>query len=117
MGINLLSMRTRGAAVGVAISWIPTFMIVGITPTGIANLGWRFYIIWTVFNVCLLPIVYLFFPGTADRSLKDMDRYFSESRSIYVFRDKEAISATRPANIMRLRRRGLRNTPLLLRNS
>ena len=55
---------------------IVNFMVVEITPPGIGSLGWKFYIIWTVFNAAFVPIVYFLYPETADRSLEDMDRYF-----------------------------------------
>ena len=61
--INSLSMRTKGAALATATNWICNFMVVEITPIGIKNLDWRFYIIWTVFNLSFVPIVYLFYPG------------------------------------------------------
>lgn len=94
--INSLAMRTKGAALGTAANWIVNFMVVEITPIGIASLQWKFYIIWTVFNASFVPIVYLFYPETADRSLEDIDRLFRENGSPWVFRDKEAISAKRP---------------------
>ncbi|KAK3061080.1 hypothetical protein LTS18_007064 [Coniosporium uncinatum] len=95
--INSLSMRTKGAALGTATNWIFNFMVVEITPIGIDTLGWQFYIIWTVFNASFVPIVYLFYPETADRTLEDVDRFFTENQSIFVFRDKDAISSKRPA--------------------
>ncbi len=57
-------------------------MVVEITPIGIESLGWQFYIIWTVFNAAFVPIVYLFYPETADRSLEDIDRLFRENNDI-----------------------------------
>ncbi|KAK8100962.1 general substrate transporter [Apiospora kogelbergensis] len=94
--INSLSMRTKGAALGTATNWIVNFMVVEITPVGIASLGWRFYIIWTVFNFAFIPIVYIFYPETADRSLEDVDRFFQENHDIFVFRDPDARSSKRP---------------------
>ncbi|KAL0258638.1 hypothetical protein SLS55_006135 [Diplodia seriata] len=101
--VNSLSMRTKGAALGTATNfranrtqWIFNFMVVEITPPGISSLGWQFYIIWTVFNGAFVPIVYLFYPETADRSLEDLDRLFIENHNIFVFRDKDAISTKRP---------------------
>ena len=44
------------------------FMIVEITPIGIQNLGWKFWIVWTVFNSIFLPIIYLFYPETRPQS-------------------------------------------------
>ncbi|EME89736.1 uncharacterized protein MYCFIDRAFT_71755 [Pseudocercospora fijiensis CIRAD86] len=74
--INSLSMRSKGAALGTATNWIFNFMVVEITPIGIDTLGWKFYIIWTVLNFSFVPIVYLFFPETAGRTLEDIDEYF-----------------------------------------
>lgn len=71
-------------------------MVVEITPLGIQNLQWKFYIIWTVFNASFVPIVYFFYPETAGRTLEDLDRYFAQNKHILVFRDKEATSNKRP---------------------
>jgi hypothetical protein len=89
-------MRTKGASLGTATNWIVNFMVVEITPIGIASLGWRFYIIWTVFNFSFVPIVYFFYPETADRSLEDVDRFFQENHNVLIFRDADAISSKRP---------------------
>ncbi|KAK9420281.1 putative General substrate transporter [Seiridium unicorne] len=94
--INSLSMRTKGAALGTATNWIINFMVVEITPVGIASIGWRFYIIWTVFNASFVPIVYLFYPETADRSLEDVDRFFQDNQDVLIFRDPDAKSSKRP---------------------
>lgn len=71
-------------------------MVVEITPPGIGSLGWKFYIIWTVFNFSFIPIVYFLYPETAGRSLEDMDRYYTENPKLLVFRDKDATSKHRP---------------------
>ncbi|KAL8962994.1 MAG: hypothetical protein Q9193_000696 [Seirophora villosa] len=94
--INSLSMRTKGAALGTAMNWACNFMVVEITPIGIQTLHWRFYIIWTVFNAAFVPIVYLFYPETAGRTLEDIDRFFRDDAKVLVFRDKDAISEKRP---------------------
>jgi len=54
--INSLAMRTKGAALGTASNWIANYIVVQITPTGIAHLGWRFYLIWMVFNALFVPV-------------------------------------------------------------
>ncbi|KAK7751259.1 hypothetical protein SLS62_006804 [Diatrype stigma] len=94
--INSLSMRTKGAALGTATNWIVNFMVVEITPIGIDSIGWRFYIIWTVFNFAFIPIVYFFYPETAGRSLEDIDRFFMSNDSIFVHKDPDAKSSRRP---------------------
>jgi hypothetical protein len=62
--------------------------VVEITPIGISSLGWKFYIIWTVFNGAFVPLVYLFYPETAGRTLEDIDKYFMDHDNIFVFKDK-----------------------------
>ncbi|KAJ5921051.1 general substrate transporter [Penicillium verhagenii] len=94
--INSLTMRTKGAALGAATNWIMNFMVVEITPIGIQNLGWKFYIIWIVLNAAIVPTVYLFYPETAGRTLEDMDEYYRGSPPLLACMDKEAISCERP---------------------
>ncbi|KAL3479971.1 general substrate transporter [Aspergillus californicus] len=94
--INSLTMRTKGAAIGAATNWILNFMVVEITPIGVQNLGWRFYIVWSVTNAAMVPIIYFFYPETGGRTLEDMDEYYRTNPPLLVFRDKEAISLKRP---------------------
>lgn len=91
-----MGMRTKGAGLGAATNWIVNFMVVEITPPGIASLGWQFYIIWTVFNFSFVPIIYFLYPETAGRTLEDMDRYFSEDPRVLVCFDREAVRKRRP---------------------
>jgi len=94
--INSLAMRTKGAGLGTAANWLMNFMVVEITPIGISSLGWRFYIIWIVFNASFVPIVYLFYPETSNRTLEDIDRLFRENGDIWVYRDRDAVCKRRP---------------------
>ncbi|CAG8938796.1 unnamed protein product [Penicillium salamii] len=94
--INSLAMRTKGTALSSATNWAFNFMVVEVTPVGIQNLKWKFYIIWTVLNASFVPIAYFFFPETAGRSLEDVDRYFRENSDIFVHRIPDATSRKRP---------------------
>ncbi|KAG6827436.1 hypothetical protein H0H92_011790 [Tricholoma furcatifolium] len=99
--INSLSMRTKGAALGTASNWISNYIVVQITPTGIANLGWRFYLIWMVFNAAFVPlftqIIWLVYPETANRHLEDIDKLYRENSSmIVVYDNAEATQIERP---------------------
>jgi len=95
--INSLAMRTKGAAIGTATNWMCNFIVVEITPIGIQSLGYRFYVIWVVFNLAFVPTVYFFYPETAGRTLEDLDAYYRESPPLLVFRDKDVTSSKRPA--------------------
>ncbi|CAG7924046.1 unnamed protein product [Penicillium olsonii] len=94
--INSLPMRTKGVAVSTAINWITNFAIVEITPIGIQSIGWKFWIVWTVLNALFLPIIYLFYPETANRTLEDMDVYYRSNPPLIVAGDADAISTKRP---------------------
>ena len=49
-----------------------------ITPPGIANIGWRLYIIFAVFNAAFVPIVYFLVPETAGFGLEAVDLTFMD---------------------------------------
>ncbi|KAJ5815542.1 MFS sugar transporter [Penicillium riverlandense] len=87
--INALEMRTKGTSLAAAIQWIVNYMVVQITPIGIQNLSWRFWIIWAIICFSFIPVTYLFYPETTGRSLEDIDRYFEGNPGIIVARDKD----------------------------
>ncbi|KAM5341858.1 hypothetical protein ACJ41O_014889 [Fusarium nematophilum] len=99
--INSLPMRTKGAAVATGTNWMTNFIVVQITPIGIQNLGWKFWIVWTVTNAFFLPVIYFFYPETSNRQLEDMDAYFRDGPSIIVIGDKDAVCARRPVKYVR----------------
>lgn len=72
------------------------YMVAQITPPGIANLGWRFWLIWAVICASFVPITFFFYPETAHRSLEDIDRFFADHPGIFVFRNKIATQLHRP---------------------
>ncbi|KAF8659279.1 hypothetical protein AX16_001854 [Volvariella volvacea WC 439] len=109
--INSLSMRTKGAALGTASNWISNYIVVQITPPGIANLGWKFYLIWTVFNAIFVPLIYLIYPETANRHLEDIDRlYRDDPGMVLVYKNPEAIQIERPQRFVDADRERLQHT-------
>ncbi|KAL3448294.1 general substrate transporter [Aspergillus insuetus] len=94
--ISSLPMRTKTAAVATATNWITNFIVVEITPIGIQNIGWRFWIVWTVFNAACVPIIYFFYPETSNRTLEDLDAYYRSNPSLVVITDSDAICVKRP---------------------
>ena len=71
-----LRTRNKGVAVGVAAHWLSNFVVVYVTPSAIAKLGFRLYVIWALLNAAFVPVTYFFYPETARRSLEDMDEVF-----------------------------------------
>ncbi|CAL5874185.1 uncharacterized protein PFLUO_LOCUS8473 [Penicillium psychrofluorescens] len=95
--INALEKRTVGAALAVCTNWILNYMVAEVTPLGIANLGWRFWVIWAVICASFIPIVYFFYPETANRSLEDIDKFFETKPGMLVHRNQLALQLQRPA--------------------
>lgn len=50
----------------------------------------------SVICTAFIPITYLFYPETANRTLEDIDRYFDANREIIVCRNKLATQLSRP---------------------
>lgn len=74
--INSQRMRNMGSAVAMVVNWVFVYVVVLVTPTGIDNIGWRFYIIFAVLNaVWILSIIYLYVE-TAGFSLDEVDHVF-----------------------------------------
>lgn len=58
------------------------FVVAMITPTAIADIGYRYYIVFTVVGGLIPPVVYLFYPETMNRSLEEVNQIFHEAPSI-----------------------------------
>ncbi|KAI9810486.1 MAG: hypothetical protein M1827_006262 [Pycnora praestabilis] len=94
--INALEMRTKGASLAMATNWIMNYMVVQVTPPGIANLGWKFWIVWAVICASFIPTTYFLYPETANRTLEDIDRFFETDPGILIFNNKLATQLHRP---------------------
>lgn len=76
--ISTTRIRARGGSVSAFSNWMSTFIIVQITPPAIANIGWRVFVIFAIFNAIWVPVVYLFFPETKGLELEDVDHIFEK---------------------------------------
>lgn len=74
--INSQRMRNIGTSFSTMTNWCLCYVVVSVTPTGIANLGWRYYLIYAITNMCFVPIVYFFYVETARLSLEEIDAVF-----------------------------------------
>lgn len=72
-----LAIRTRAAALATASNWIFTFLVVEITPVSIANVGYRTYVYFCIFNFLFIPLIYFFYPETQWLSLEQIDKLFT----------------------------------------
>lgn len=73
--------RTRGTAISVSSHWLWNFFILMITPTLLARLDWKTYLIFMATNFSFVPIVYFFYPETSNISLEQIDKLFIGAES------------------------------------
>ncbi|KAJ5140039.1 hypothetical protein N7448_003447 [Penicillium atrosanguineum] len=77
-----LHLRSRGNAITTSSNWIWNFVTVMITPSVMSGQGWKGYLIFTVFNFCFIPFIYLFYPETTGRRLEEIDAIFYKTSPI-----------------------------------
>lgn len=97
--INSTRYRITGMSYGVATNWLINFGVVFVTPLGIAKLGSQFYVIWTILNALMVPIIWIFYPETAGRSLEDLDRVFEAHPTIWAFTHLSMVSRRPPPGL------------------
>ncbi|KAE9399405.1 general substrate transporter [Gymnopus androsaceus JB14] len=76
--ISTTRIRARGSAISSFFNWMCVFAVVQMTPPAIANIDWRVFIIFAVFNACWVPIVFFFFPETRGLELEEIDHIFEK---------------------------------------
>ncbi|KAJ6169815.1 hypothetical protein N7485_007161 [Penicillium canescens] len=79
--VNTQPWRNRGAGLATATNWICNYAVVLVTPIGIANIAWRYYIIYATLNFLFVPIIYIWYVETAGLSLEGIDSLFEGRKS------------------------------------
>lgn len=54
------------------------------------KISWKLYLIFMTLCYVMAVVIFFFYPESAGKSLEEMDFLFSPTRSIWVFKDKEA---------------------------
>ncbi|KAK3497386.1 sugar transporter [Neurospora hispaniola] len=76
--VNPIRTRGKANAVSTCSNWMFNFLIVMVTPIMVDKIGWGTYLFFAVMNGCFLPIIYFFYPETANRSLEEIDIIFAK---------------------------------------
>ncbi|KAF7193680.1 Sugar transporter STL1 [Pseudocercospora fuligena] len=75
--------RASICGVSTAVSWAFNFLVAEVTPVAFTDIGYRYFIVYAVLNAAWVPLLFVFFPETAGRSLEEIDAIFAESKSIF----------------------------------
>ncbi|KAK5003586.1 hypothetical protein LTR16_006537 [Cryomyces antarcticus] len=73
-----LHARAKGTAIGISSNWLWNFVIVMITPVIIARLQWKAYLIFMCTNLAFIPLVYFYYPETANLTLEEIDHLYTQ---------------------------------------
>ncbi|KAK3315669.1 general substrate transporter [Apodospora peruviana] len=73
-----LGIRGKGSALAAAADFVGNWIVVEVTPVGIAKMGWRFFLVWAGFNLVNAGVVWLFYPETGGLMLEAVDHVFTE---------------------------------------
>lgn len=61
-----------------------TIILLQTAPIGIVNVGWKYYLVIIVWCIVFIPIVYFFFPETAQLSLEEISVRFGDDVAVHV---------------------------------
>lgn len=76
-----LSWRSKGMGLAVALQWLFDFVLLMVTPIGIANIGYGMFMLFGAFNLCFIPIVYFLCPETAGVTLEQIDEFYGPGKN------------------------------------
>ncbi|KAL3481443.1 general substrate transporter [Aspergillus californicus] len=73
--------RAKANAVSTCNNWLFNFTVVMITPPMVDAIGWGTYLFFAAWNAFFIPIIWFFYPETANRSLEEIDLIFAKGYS------------------------------------
>lgn len=74
--IQPLRIRNKATAIGVLSHWSSNFVVVMVTPIGLASIRGNYFWIWAIICILFIPLTYFFGVETAGRSLEEVDGMF-----------------------------------------
>ncbi|KAH8683585.1 general substrate transporter [Ilyonectria robusta] len=78
-----IRLRMAMSSISTANHWLWNFVVVMVTPVAIENIGWRYYIVFSVIAACIPLSVYFLFPETMGRNLEEIEMMFKDSPSVW----------------------------------
>lgn len=61
-----------------------TIILLQTAPIGMEQVGWKYYLVIIVWCIFFIPIVYFFFPETAQLSLEEISAQFGDDVAVHV---------------------------------
>ncbi|KAF5535397.1 quinate transport [Fusarium phyllophilum] len=88
---EIFSSRTREAGIAISTStqWLFNFVFSQATPHAVTNLGWRTFLMFSIFNFALVIFVWFFIMETKGKSLEEMEDLFARRVGVIIARPAE----------------------------
>ncbi|KAF5552785.1 quinate transport [Fusarium napiforme] len=88
---EIFSSRTREAGIAISTStqWLFNFVFSQATPHAVTNLGWRTFLMFSIFNFALVIFVWFFIMETKGKSLEEMEDLFARRAGVTIARPIE----------------------------
>ncbi|KAK2930943.1 Sugar/inositol transporter [Fusarium oxysporum f. sp. vasinfectum] len=81
--------REAGIAISTSTQWLFNFVFSQATPHAVKNLGWRTFLMFSIFNFALVVFVWFFITETKGKSLEEMEELFARRAGITIARPVE----------------------------
>jgi Sugar (and other) transporter len=75
-----MRIRAKGVALSTMTNWLVSTVLGQVSPIGLANSSWRYYILFVVMNFLSAILNFLFFPETKGKTLEQMDELFGDQQ-------------------------------------
>jgi hypothetical protein len=77
-----MPLRAMGTSLSTASNWLMNVVISQFTPVGLANLGWKFFLLFVATNLGNAVIAYFLFPETKGLTLEELGGVFGDDDSL-----------------------------------
>jgi MFS family permease len=81
---EIFPMEIRGIGMGFSLfgQFAATLVLLQTAPIGIQNVGWKYYLVIICWCIFFIPVVYLFWPETAQLSLEEIASQFGDDVAV-----------------------------------
>ncbi|KAA8648819.1 sugar porter family MFS transporter [Aspergillus tanneri] len=81
--ISPLSIRHKVTAMSACTNWLFNFLVAEVTPKAMANIGYKYYIVYACIGAFAFVVFYIFYPETKGRTLEEIDEIFIRSKNVF----------------------------------
>jgi hypothetical protein len=73
-----MQIRSIGFSISSVVNYATMVLFSQVSPIGLSNIGWKYYIFFICSNLACAVVVLLFYPETRGKSLEQMDELFGD---------------------------------------